>query len=237
MRNFAPSRAMVLLALTCSLLAMSCAKRVDQAMTARDVPATESSGEPRTSSRLLITTASIEVIVASVPEAVEKALEITKGSGGYVRESVTEKDSDARLKLRIPARRLSEVLDDLARLGEEKRRHVSSEDVTEKVGDLDAELANKKALRDRLRGVLARAKDVKDVLSVENELTRVQTEIDSLEGRLKRMREDIDFSAVDLHLSPREPGKKRRILGPLGYLYVGTKWFITKLFVIRSGEP
>jgi len=51
------------------------------------------------------------------------------------------------------------------------------------------------------------------------------------------MREDIDFSAVDLHLAPREPGKKRRILGPLGYLYVGTKWFITKLFVIRSGEP
>ena len=38
-------------------------------------------------------------------------------------------------------------------------------------------------------------------------------------------------------LSPREPAKKRRILGPLGYLYVGTKWFITKLFVIRSGEP
>jgi len=51
------------------------------------------------------------------------------------------------------------------------------------------------------------------------------------------MREDIDFSAVDLHLAPREPGKKRRILGSLGYLYVGTKWFITKLFVIRSGEP
>ena len=184
---------MVLLALACSLLATSCAKRVDRAMTARDVPVSGGSGEPRTSSRLLITTASIEVIVVSVPEAVEKALEITKGSGGYVRESVTEKDSDARLKLRIPARRLSEVLDDLARLGEEKRRHVSSEDVTEKVGDLDAELANKKALRDRLRAVLGRAKDVKDVLSVENELTRVQTEIDSLEGRLKRVREDIDF--------------------------------------------
>ena len=237
MRSVASNRAIVLLALACSLLAISCARRVGQVLTTGDVPAVGGSAESGTGSRLLITTASIEVTVASVPEAVDKVLEITKGSGGYVRESVTEKDSDARLKLRIPARRLSEVLDHLARLGEERRRHVSSEDVTEKVGDLNAELANKKALRDRLRGVLARAKDVKDVLSVENELTRVQTEIDSLEGRLKRMREDIDFSAVDLHLAPREPGKKRRILGPLGYLYVGTKWFITKLFVIRSGEP
>ncbi len=51
------------------------------------------------------------------------------------------------------------------------------------------------------------------------------------------MREDIDCAAVDLHLTPRQPWKKRRILGPLGYLYVDTKWFITKLFVIRSGEP
>src|SRR5204863_4184026 len=133
------------------------------------------------------------------------------------------------------ARRLSEVLDHLARLGEERRRHVSSEDVTEKVGDLNAELANKKALRDRLRGVLARAKDVKDVLSVENELTRVQTEIDSLEGRLKKIRQDIGFSAISLTLDRPEPEKKSEILGPLGYLYVGTKWFITKLFAIRSG--
>src|SRR5438477_3144091 len=185
MRSVASNRAIVLLAFACSLLEISCARRVGQVLTTRDVPAVGGSAEPGTGSRLLITTASIEVTVASVPEAVDKVLEITKGSGGYVRESVTEKDSDARLKLRIPARRLSEVLDHLARLGEERRRHVSSEDVTEKVGDLNAELANKKALRDGLRGVLARAKDVKDVLSVENELTRVQTEIDSLEGRLK----------------------------------------------------
>src|SRR5438552_17552 len=236
MRSFDSSRGMALLVLACSLVVMSCAKRVSQALPAGDVPSGGAT-EPRTGSRLLISTASIEVIVASVPEAVEHVIEIVKGAGGYVRESVTEKDGDARLKLRIPAMRLADVLDQLARLGEEKRRHVSSEEVTERVGDLNAELANKKALRDRLRAVLARAKDVKDVLSVENELARVQTEIDSLEGRLKRMREDIDFSAVDLHLAPREPGKKRRILGPLGYLYVGTKWFITKLFVIRSGEP
>jgi hypothetical protein len=78
---------------------------------------------------------------------------------------------------------------------------------------------------------------VKDVLSVESELTRLQTDIDSIEGRLKRMDTDIQFSAVDVKLSPREPAKPRRIVGPLGYLYVGTKWFITKLFVIRSGEP
>src|SRR2546426_105645 len=236
MRSLASNRGKVLLALACSLLAISCARRVGQVLTTRDVPAAGGSAEPGTGSRLLITTASIEVTVSSVPEAGAKPSRSPRGRVATC-ETVTEKDSDARLKIRIPARRLSEVLDHLARLGEEKRRHVSSEDVTEKVGDLNTELANKKALRDRLRGVLARAKDVKDVLSVENELTRVQTEIDSLEGHLKRMREDIDFSAVDLHLAQREPGKKRGILGPLGYLYVGTKWFITKLFVIRSGEP
>ncbi len=187
--------------------------------------------------RLLVKTASIEIVVPLVTEALAAASRIVDEFGGYVHDSVSEKDDAARLKLRIPANQLSTVLDRLAGLGEERRREVSVEDVTETVADLDAELANKRALRDRLRALLVRAKDVKDVLSVEGELTRLQTDIDSLESRLKRMRTDIQFSAVDLKLSPREPAKKRRILGPLGYLYVGTKWLVTKLFVIRSGEP
>lgn len=55
---------------------------------------------------------------------------------------------------------------------------------------------------------------------MENALTRVQTEVERLEGRLKRMETDVSLSAVEVRLTP-EPEK--RILGPLGYLYEGIK--------------
>ena len=178
----------------------------------------------------------MEVAVSSVSRSAEEVVRITEEATGYVHESSIEKDAKGKFELRVPATRLDAVLDRLGGLGEERSRHVSTEDVTDKVTDMDAELANKRALRDRLRALLARAKDVKDVLSVETELTRVQTDIDSLEGRLKKLREDVAFSSINLTLKPPEPEKQAQILGPLGYLYVGTKWFVTKLFIIRPGS-
>jgi len=40
---------------------------------------------------------------------------------------------------------------------------------------------------------------------------------------------DIRLSVVSISLSEPEP---KRILGPLGLLYEGTKWLVIKLFVI-----
>lgn len=131
---------------------------------------------------------------------------------------------------------LDQVLDELATLGEEKSRRVSSVDVTEQVVDLQAELESKRALRASLRALLSRAKDVQEALAVEQQVARVQLDIDRLEARLKQTSKDVALSAVDLTLSQTAGPQPKRILGPLGYLWVGTKWFITKLFVIRPGQ-
>lgn len=186
--------------------------------------------------RELIKTASIDVIVPSVPESITATTHLVAEAGGYVVESITARDSIAHLKLRVPAQKLDELLGGLAKLGEERHRQVSVQDVTEQMADLDAVLANKKALRDRLRALLARANDVKDILAVEGELTRLQTEIDTLEGGLKRLHTDVAYSAVDVQLTPQAAKKPRKILGPLGYVFKGTGWILKKLWVIRDGE-
>ena len=92
-----------------------------------------------------------------------------------------------------------------------------------------AEIDNLVALRDRLRVLLDKANNVKEVLSVEQELTRVQTRLDSLVGRKQRIDQDVALSAVNVSLTEApEP----RILGPFGLLYEGVKWISIKLFVI-----
>ncbi len=48
-------------------------------------------------------------------------------------------------------------------------RRISSEDVTEQYVDIDARLRTMVALRDRLRALLDKAQDVKDILTIEIE--------------------------------------------------------------------
>ena len=216
-----------LAAALCAALSLGCARAVgadDEATLSRapgSVP-----GE-----RLLVKTASQVVAVADVAAAASAATSRVESLGGHLAGSSTAGAESARRELRVPAARLDEALAAFAAHGAEKSRSVSAADVTGEVSDLEATLVNQRALRDRLRALLARAEKVDDVLSVERELTRLQTEIDSGEARLARLRTDVALSAVTLQL---EKQPRPRILGPLGLLFEGTRWFVEKLFVIRE---
>jgi multidrug resistance efflux pump len=135
--------------------------------------------------------------------------------------------------LRVPAHRLDAALDALAALGKEISREVRAVDVTESSADLEAHLANQKALRERLRDALERAQKVDELLMVERELARVQAEIDRVEGHRARMRTSVAQSTISLALRAEPepaPKPKRRILGPLGAAW----WVVQKLWVVRE---
>lgn len=224
------------LAVLCAAMVIACAparkeSQFDKATTGRF---RDSSHSPAGDGRLLVSTASIHVVVAAVDTAAQRVPEIVSAADGYVVSSQVEAQEWASFSVRVRAANLGVVLDQLGALGKEESRETSSEDVTEDVSDLEADLANQRALRDRLRDLLKRAKDVKEILAVENELTRVQTEVERLEGRLRLMQTNVALSSISVRLT-EEPDK--RILGPLGYLYEGIKWGVINLFVIRPGEP
>lgn len=141
-------------------------------------------------------------------------------------QSVQEAEQ-AYVTLRVPGPQLRPVLDLLAALGTEESRSVSSQDVTEQYIDTEARLKNAIALRDRLKALLGQAKDVKDILEIEKELTRVQADIDSMDGRLKKLKGQVDFAQIDLTL------QRKKIYGPLGYVIYGIGWLIQKLFIIN----
>ena len=187
--------------------------------------------------RLRIQRGSIALQVERVPDAVLAIEAIARDLDAFIESQQSYKDESASLVLRVPADRLDQALARLAELGEETRRKIEARDVTDEVGDLEARRHNLIALRDRMRSLLQRAVSVEDVLRVEKELTRLQTELDALEGRLTRLKHDVARARLEVHLSTLQPPEPKRILGPLGYLYVGTKWFVEKLFVIRPGAP
>jgi len=86
----------------------------------------------------------------------------------------------------------------VADMGVVINKDITARDVTEQYIDLKIRLSNAKALRQKLIALLDRAKNVKEALAVEKELARVRTEIETLEGRVKRMSNQVAYSTISV---------------------------------------
>jgi len=188
----------------------------------------------KASGRLLVWTADFSVEVADLAKSAEQLSARMIALGGYVEEKSDYGSQSQSFVYRVPKDAFNEALGDVERSGTVQRRHVKGEDVTEQYVDVETRLKNNLALRDRFRDLLAKAKDVKDILLIEAELNRIQSEIDSMEARMRILKDQIQMSTIRVSLEQQVPPKPATIYGPLGYLYKGAEWFVVKLFVIRE---
>lgn len=177
--------------------------------------------------RLRTWSAWMNVEVRNVSNAVARATELATAAGGFVEETSGDGVHSARLNLRVPAGAFAGAVDTLGGLGDATQRSVSSSDVTEEYYDVDARLKNLAVLRDRLKELLGRAVDVKDVLAIETEMNRVQGELDSLQARMKALQGMVDLARITVNF------ERKRVLGPLGYVFKGIWLGIEKLFILR----
>jgi hypothetical protein len=177
--------------------------------------------------RKVVRSADLVVAVRFPEEASPEVEHLIQEAGGFVERSTANRESSVWLNCRVPAAQLDPVMDAIAKLGDEEHRSVSAADVTEQYSDLETRLRNNVALRDRLRQLLQRATHVEDILAIEKELTRIQSEIETMQAQFDRLKSHVELSALSVTL------KRKRILGPLGYVGYGLWWAFSKLFVIR----
>lgn len=193
-----------------------------------------SAEQGKASGRLLVWTANFSLEVADLAKAQARLTERMLALGGYVEEKSDYGSYSQSLVYRVPKDAFATALGDVEQSGKVLSRHVKGEDVTEQYVDVETRLRNNIALRDRLRDLLGKAKDIKDILQIESELNRIQSEIDSMEARMRILKDQIQMSTLRVELRQQEAEKPATIYGPLGYLYKGTEWFVTKLFIIRE---
>jgi hypothetical protein len=188
---------------------------------------TSDSAEVR-AERMLIWRGALDLEVWNVSNAVAQAAALVQQQGGFVEQKSGNEEASASLRLRVPVAKFKAAVGALEELGTVTRRHISSEDVTEQYVDVEARLKNKVALRDRLKQLLDKATGVKDVLAIETELNRVQSDIDAMTARLKVLKGQADLATLEVSFT------RKAILGPLGYVCQGLWWCVEKLFVIRD---
>lgn len=150
--------------------------------------------------RKLIKTGSISLEVEQLAATEEAVLAWCQSFGGYVASSFNH-ETNAAFTVRIPAVRFDDAMAAAGNLGRVRSRNISTQDVSEQFYDLQTRLDTRKILRDRLQSYLAQAKDMEDLLHIERELNSTLTEIESMEGRMRRLSNQIDYSTITVDAS------------------------------------
>lgn len=196
--------------------------------------------------RKLIKTGSVSLEVEQLAATEEAVLAWCQSFGGYVASSFSH-ESSAAFTVRIPAARFDDAMAAAGNLGRVRSRNISTQDVSEQFYDLRTRLDTRKILRDRLQSYLAQAKDMEDLLHIERELNSTLTEIESMEGRMRRLSNQIDYSTITVDASlpyrttdqgfqwPSLDRTVRRFLSNLVDFFVG--FVAVVLYIIIFGIP
>ncbi|HEY7104239.1 MAG TPA: DUF4349 domain-containing protein [Mycobacteriales bacterium] len=172
----------------------------------------------------LIRTAELAVAVHDVPAEAAAAGAAARAAGGAVAgddRSGSGADAHATLVLKVPPEKMDAMLDQLGRLGREHSRSSSTQDVTQDVADVDARVASMQASIARVRAILSRAERIGDVVSVEGELSRRTTDLESLQARQRALAGQVNYATITLQLTadraaaPAPPPDQAGFLGGL----------------------
>lgn len=167
--------------------------------TAKSDSATAAANE----SRHIIYRATLSLDVKNFAKASKEVESLTKKVGGYIAQYREDSASGAprggHWTVRVPTAEFEAFVEAVAGLGVTHQREITSEDVTEEYVDLTARLKNKKELEKRLLELVAgRGEEIKDLLALEAELSRVREEIERMEGRMRYLADRVAMTTVQI---------------------------------------
>ncbi len=151
---------------------------------------------------LIIKNGTMTLQVAGIDAALKQATQQITTLGGYVSGSDRSGDGDsafASITFRIPATRWDEALAGLRGLAVKVvEEHSTTEDVTTQVVDLAARIANLQATEHALQGIMDRAREIKDVLAVQEQLTEVRGQIEQMTAEKTQLQQHAAMSTLNV---------------------------------------
>ena len=130
--------------------------------------------------------------------------QLVQNLGAYYQNERLEKFETKisyNLTIRIPSRQFEKLLFGIERSGDEiTDKSLKSTDVSEEYVDIETRLQNKRAYLNQYRALLSRANKIEDILAIEDKVRNLEEEIESKEGRLKYLSNQIEFSTLQIQL-------------------------------------
>ena len=165
---------------------------------------TTSAGKTSTfsSDRKLIKNGSLSFETSNIVETKQEIENMCRELNGYIstenRHGYSDKIQYDQV-VRLPANKFDSFIEKLETKGYDiEDKSISTQDVTEEFIDVEARLKTKRDLEIRYRELLKFAKTVEEMLSIERQIENVRSEIESMEGRLMFLKNQVTFSTMNL---------------------------------------
>jgi hypothetical protein len=159
----------------------------------------------------IIKNGSMDIETTDFSKSVDSLIKKAENCGGYVESSNisglsindngTYNNRNASIKLRIPEQYFAQFMVDAGSIGNVLRSSTNSENVTYQYFDNEAHITALKTEEARLLELLKKTGDLKDIISVENELTNVRYQIENLTGTLKKLDNLVSYSTITVDIN------------------------------------
>jgi len=150
----------------------------------------------------IIKNAELQIRVKALRPVSANIQEAIRSSAGYIASASETQLSDqlkSEMMIRVPREKFEELLNRLSGYADSiAQKRITSEDVTDEYIDTKARIQVKEKTRDQYFEFLKRAKNIDEVLKVQNEITSLQEDIEAATGRINYIRHQAALSSIHL---------------------------------------
>ncbi len=151
----------------------------------------------------IIYTADLELEATDFDAAVSAIKALTEDCGGYFSSSSLSNGGSYRsasYTVRVPADKYRDFLDRAGETAHLLDLYEYADDVSEQYYDTSGRLRTQQTKLDRLQELLAKAKSMEDIISIESAISDTEEQIDRLSGELRWYDARVDYATVDISL-------------------------------------
>lgn len=182
-----------------------------------------SDSTPQVKEQIMVS-GSIGLAVNDVSAAAARIRKHVKAANGrVVNENLYggTKTHRGSLQVRVPPAGVQAMVDVLDDLGEITSKSIRGTDVSKTLFDQKIALDNLTRTLERMRKLLDRpGLDMKQVLAIEQQMTRLRGQIESIKGSRRYLKDKVALATIDIQLTRR----KGAVFGPKAKVYPGPRF-------------
>ncbi|HSS93428.1 MAG TPA: DUF4349 domain-containing protein [Candidatus Dormibacteraeota bacterium] len=139
--------------------------------------------------------------LAAVRSIVQLEQGYVSGTDAQANPATNDQIRTGVISFMVPASNFDTTIDALSNLGKVQNEHISGQDLSAQYVDLQARLANEEAQRNAMLALLAQAKNISDIIAVQNQIGQITGQIEQLKGQIQYIDHNVAFSTVTVTLT------------------------------------
>ncbi len=166
-------------------------------------------GSAAASDRKIIKTAEVHIktrnfdtLMADIRQKIEKYGGYTEQSQEYNYDSAS--DRNANMDIKIPADKLEQFIEELEAIGTVTSKIIASDDITDSYIDVESRIKALETEENTLLGILEKAEKLADVIEIQNRLSSVRTDLESMKAKKQYYDGMVAYSGISLYINEVE---------------------------------